>query len=97
MSNDEHIIQDIHDILESYYKVSRETFVDNICKQTANHYLLHCEKSPLALFSPDYVGKLSVLELEEIAGEAPGLEISRPQFNQEASNLTEAMKILARA
>ncbi|SMY28870.1 unnamed protein product [Zymoseptoria tritici ST99CH_1A5] len=97
MSNDEHVINDIHDILKSYYKVSRKTFVDNICKQAASHYLLHCETSPLALFSPVWVSELSATELEEIAGEAPGLKRMRIQLAKEVDSLREAMKILARS
>ncbi|KAK4898291.1 hypothetical protein LTR49_027855 [Elasticomyces elasticus] len=40
MSNDEYVVQDIHDILHSYYTVSRKTFVDSVCKLAAVHYLL---------------------------------------------------------
>jgi hypothetical protein len=34
MSNEQHAVQDIHDILKSYYKVCRKTFVYNICTQS---------------------------------------------------------------
>ena len=97
MSNDEHIVQDIHDILKSYYKVSRKTFVDSVCKQATSHFLLHCEQSPLALFSPIFVSQLSPIELQEIAGEAPDLKRARVQLSKEITSLTEAMKILVRA
>jgi hypothetical protein len=50
MSNEQHVVQDIHDILESYYKVCRKTFVDSVCRQSVIHYLLECDESPLALF-----------------------------------------------
>ena len=33
MGNEEHTIQDLHDVLESYYKVARKRFVDNLRKQ----------------------------------------------------------------
>lgn len=97
MSNEEHITQDIHDILQSYYKVSRKTLVDNVCKQAVQHYLLQCEDSPLALFSPVFVSELSTEALEEIAGEAPALKRTRAQLKSEIASLEDAVKILGRA
>ncbi|KAB8077608.1 hypothetical protein BDV29DRAFT_153477 [Aspergillus leporis] len=35
MSNITHIVQDLSDILRSYYKVARKRFVDNVCMQAA--------------------------------------------------------------
>jgi hypothetical protein len=35
MSNIAHIVQDLSDILRSYYKVARKRFVDNVCMQAA--------------------------------------------------------------
>jgi hypothetical protein len=40
MSNTKHIIQDIHDILHSYYKVVRKRFADNVVNQAIDHFLL---------------------------------------------------------
>lgn len=97
MSNEEYVVQDIHDILQSYYKVSRKTFVDSVCKQAAVYHLLQCHDSPLALFSPVFVTQLSTAELEELAGEALGLKRSRAQLTKEMTSLVAAMKILARA
>lgn len=97
MDNDEHVILEIHDILHAYYKVSRKTFVDNVCKQAVMHYLLHPEKGPLALLSPTFVAKLSPAQLEDIAGEEPELKRRREQFTKEVASLREAVKILARA
>lgn len=97
MSNDEYVVQDIHDILQSYYKVSRKTFVDSVSKQAAVHYLLRSEESPLALFSPVFVSRLSAADLEELAGEAPRLQRARAQLTKEMASLVAATKILARA
>jgi hypothetical protein len=41
MSNIEHAVQDLHDILRSYYKVARKRFVDNICMQAAGYLLIN--------------------------------------------------------
>jgi len=95
MSNEEYVVQDIHDILQSYYKVSRKTFVDNVCKQAVVHHLLQCEDNPLALFSPVFVSQLSSVELEELAGEAPRSKRSRIALTKEMKSLGAAIKILA--
>jgi len=95
MSNDYFVVQDIHDILQSYYKVSRKTFVDSVCRQAAIHYLLQCDESPLTLFSPAFVSQLSPMELDELVGEEPGLKRARIQLNKDKKSLMEAMKILA--
>jgi hypothetical protein len=97
MSNDEHVIQEIHDILQAYYKVSRKTFVDSVCKQAAMFYLLRSPDGPLALFSPGFVIQLSTSALEEIAGEEPALKRSRAQLTKEIGSLAQAVKILARS
>ncbi|KXS94723.1 hypothetical protein AC579_9202 [Pseudocercospora musae] len=96
MSNEQHVVQEIHDILQSYYKVCRKTFVDCVCRQSVIHYLLECDESPLALFSPVFVSQLSADVLEEIAGEAPALKRSRAQLTKEIASLAKAMKILAK-
>jgi hypothetical protein len=94
MSNEEYIVQDIHDILKSYYKVSRKTFVDNVCKQATIHSLLHSEQGPLGLFSPVFVSQLSATKLQDLAGEAPRLERSRAQLTKEMASLAKAMEVL---
>ena len=97
MSNDDHTIFEIHDILQSYYKVSLKTFIDNVCKQSALHYLLHSDKGPLALFSPTFVSELSQAQLEEVAGEAPRQKRLRLQLKKDIDSLTKAVKILRQA
>lgn len=96
MSNEQHVVKDIYDILKSYYKVSRKTFVDGVCKQSVIHYLLECDEGPLALFSPMFVSQLSAEALEEIAGEAPVLRRSRAQLTKEVASLAEAVKIVTK-
>ncbi|GIZ42843.1 hypothetical protein CKM354_000609600 [Cercospora kikuchii] len=96
MSNEQHIVEDIHDILKSYYKVCRKTFVDNVCRQSVIHYLLESDLSPLALFSPLYVSQLSAHVLESIAGEDPALKRQRARLTKEEASLAEAVKVLAK-
>ncbi|CAK1356816.1 unnamed protein product [Cercospora beticola] len=96
MSNEQHIVEDIHDILKSYYKVCRKTFVDNVCRQSVIHYLLESDLSPLALFSPLYVSQLSADVLESIAGEDQALKRDRARLTKEEASLAEAVKVLAK-
>ncbi|KAF2023591.1 dynamin GTPase [Setomelanomma holmii] len=96
MSNEQHVVQDIHDILKSYYKVCRKTFVGSVCRQSVIHYLLECDECPLALFSPMFVSQLSADALEELAGEAPGLKRLRAQLTKEVASLAKAVRILAK-
>nr|POE56497.1 interferon-induced gtp-binding protein mx1 [Quercus suber] len=96
MSNANHVIHDIHDILEAYYKVTRKTFVDNVCRQSTDHFLFSDAESPLKYFSPNFVSRLSLDELESIAGEAPKLKRARAQLAKEIQSLMEAKRILAR-
>ena len=86
----------IHDILQAYYKVSRKTFVDNVCKQATDHFLLNGKDSLLKYFSPVFVSKLSAAELSSIAGEPSSLKRTRSQLKKEIASLTEAKKILAK-
>lgn len=60
--NEQQAINDIHDILEAYYKLARERFVDNVIIQAGERYIVG-EKGPLKIFSPEYVGGLSNEEL----------------------------------
>lgn len=69
-SNEVQNINDIHDILAAYYYVARKRFVDNVALQVVErHFLSRDEGGPARCFSPQWVGGLSVDELEMIAGE----------------------------
>ncbi|PYH80583.1 dynamin [Aspergillus uvarum CBS 121591] len=68
-NNLQHTVEDIHDILKSYYKVARKRFIDNVCMQAADFYLVTGPEAPLNLFSPSWVYTLSPEQLENIAGE----------------------------
>lgn len=94
MSNTEHVVQDLHDILFSYYNVARKRFVDSVCMQAADHYLINGPETPLTLFSPNFVSSLSAEQLELIAGEEPGTRRKRRQLKRDIASLEEAKKIL---
>jgi Dynamin GTPase effector domain len=94
MSNTQHIVQDIHDILCSYYKVARKRFVDNICMQAVDHFLINGPQTPLTLFSSSFVSGLNADELERIAGEDNMTKRRRHQLRKEIESLEAGKKIL---
>lgn len=94
MSNEEHTVQDLHDILQSYYKVARKRFVDNICMQAVDYYLVTGPKTPMGLFSPNFVANLTKDQLEDIAGEEESLKSTRRHLSKKLKDLEEAKKIL---
>ena len=94
MSNTEHVVQDLHDILFSYYKVARKRFVDSICMQAADHYLINGPETPLTLFSPNFVSSLKTEQLELIASEDHATRRKRAQLKREIGSLEEAKMIL---
>jgi hypothetical protein len=69
MSNDDHTIQDLHDTLKPYYKVARKRFVDAVCLQAVDHFLVSGEASLLWIISPNFIGNMSDSELNQIAGD----------------------------
>lgn len=100
-SNTEHVRQDIHDILLSYYKVSRKRFIDAICQQVIDHFLLGGgrgenveDKSPLKLFDPELVMALKDEDLENIAGEDAETKRQREVLTSEIKKLEDAVKVL---
>ena len=94
MSNDDHIIYEIHDILKSYYKLARKRFVDNMRKQVADHFLLIGPNTPLKLFSSRFVASLSPPKLEEVAGEEFGTRRQRAELEKDIGLLEKGMAIL---
>ena len=94
LSNVQHIVQDIHDILKAYYKVARKRFVANMCMQASDYHLVTGPETPLKLFSPSFVQDLTTDQLEEIAGEEPGLKRRRRALCKEIADLEAGRKIL---
>lgn len=94
MSNVEHMILDIHSILKAFYKVARKRFVDNVCMQGTNHYLLMGEDSPLRIFSPLFVSDLTDEQLESIAGEKLSSKQLRETLKPDIKALEGGKKLL---
>ncbi|KAG0645619.1 Interferon-inducible Mx [Hyphodiscus hymeniophilus] len=94
MGNSDHTIQDIHDILESYYKVARKRFVDTICMQGSDFHLLNGPGSPLRIFGTSFVGGLSEVQLDLIAGEDVSTRQLRKNLETEIDALEKGKKLL---
>lgn len=93
MSNDDHIIRDIHDSLRSYYKVARKRFVDNVV-QSACWHLMTGPKTPLKLFNASFISKLNEEQIEDIASEDAGRKRKRKALEKEIKDLEAGKKIL---
>ena len=94
LSNLEHTVCDLHDILKSYYKVARKRFVDNVCMQAADFHLVTGPDTPVRVFSPKFVSKLSAEQLETIAGEDISRKRKRAELEREIKSLEKARKFL---
>ena len=94
MSNDDHTIQDLHDTLKFYYKVARKRFVDAVCLQAVDQFLVSGKTSPLWIFSPHFIGKMSDAELHQIAGDEDETIKRRNILETELCSLKTGEKIL---
>lgn len=93
-SNVDHVKEEIHDILYSYYKVARKRFVDNVYHQAIDHYLLTGPLSPLQVFNQEWVIKLKAEQLEMIASESLTTKERRATLKTTINDLEIAMRIL---
>ncbi|KAI0474724.1 dynamin GTPase [Xylaria cf. heliscus] len=94
LGNVDHIVFEIHDILRSYYQVALKRFVDNVRMQVADHILVTGAETPLKLFSPTFVVAMTDAQLDEVAGEEPGVRQRRAALEKELSLLEQGRKIL---
>nr|RBQ85424.1 hypothetical protein FVER53263_13994 [Fusarium verticillioides] len=93
-SNAQHTSEEIHDILQAYYKVARKRFVDNIYHQAVDHCLLSGPSSPLTLFCEQWVLDLSDEKLQLIASESRATQERRQTLQTALQDLAEAIEIL---
>ena len=91
-ANSEQVREELHDVLKSYYKVSRKRFVDVVYQQAINYFLLRGRDSPLQIFTIDMVSKLSADQLDMIAGEDAPVKECREKLDREIENYQKALK-----
>jgi hypothetical protein len=84
LSNTDHIIQETHDILRSYYKLAWKRLVDSVRIQVADYFLVTGTDTPLTLFSPTFVASMTPEQLEEVAGEDIAVKRRRVQLEKES-------------
>lgn len=93
-TNLDFVIQDLHDTLYAYYKLARKRFVDVVCMQAADFYLIAGKDTPLKVFTPAFVSSLSKEQLESIAGEDLSTRRKRKELRNEITNLEKGRKVL---
>ncbi|EKJ78429.1 hypothetical protein FPSE_01386 [Fusarium pseudograminearum CS3096] len=93
-SNREHTAEEIHNILQAYYKVARKRFVDNVYYQAVDHCLLSGPSNPLGLFCEQWVLDLSDERLRSIAGETRVIQEKRQNLQTALQDLAQALEIL---
>jgi hypothetical protein len=87
-------VQEIHDILKSYYELARKRFVDNVRMQAVDHFLVTGPDTPLKLFTPRFVTGLSPAQLDEVVGEEQNAKRQRARLEKEIGLLKECVAIL---
>ena len=92
-SNLQHTVDDLHDILHSYYKVAQKRFVDVVCMQSTGYHLVNGPDAPITVFSPRFVSELTDEQLEAIAGEDLVSKRRREELKRKIENLDAAKKI----
>jgi len=94
-SNVDSAVQEAHDTLQSYYKVAKKRFIDVVCMQAVDHILITSPNSPLKVFTPKYVGQLSLTILSELAGEDSVVVEYRRELEEKVRVLQEGVKLLS--
>ncbi|KAG7410479.1 hypothetical protein LZL87_002883 [Fusarium oxysporum] len=88
------ICQDIHDVLLTYYDIARSRFVDVVCRQVIDFFLLDDTDGPLTVLSDQVVFHMTPEQLEAIAGEDMLSRDRREKLTRDVANLKEALKVL---
>ncbi|KAF3062278.1 Interferon-induced GTP-binding protein Mx [Daldinia childiae] len=94
MANSQYVQEYMHDLLKSYYKLSRKRFVDVVCQQAVNHHLLRGEGSPLQIFSTRMVLNLNEDQLDMIAAEDAPIKVRREKLGHAIEQFEHALKVL---
>ncbi|KAI8165217.1 dynamin family protein [Colletotrichum sp. SAR 10_70] len=86
--------QAVHDVLKSYYNVATARFVDMVCTQAVDHFLICGEESPLSILSPSRIYEMSSEQLDIIAGEDSVTKSARETLLGDIKALEEGRKVL---
>ncbi|KAJ6780592.1 hypothetical protein PWT90_07119 [Aphanocladium album] len=89
-----HTIEEVHDLIKSYYEVARDRFIDNLYLQSIAHTLISEQNGPLGIFTDQWVLSLDPEHLDAIAGESFHTRERRQMLTKRIRDLTEAVAIL---
>lgn len=92
--NLEHAVDDIHTVLNAYYKVVMKRFIDTVVAQGADYYLLTSDESPLKILTPLFISSMTPEQLDEIAGEDLVTKRERQELKEEILALEQGKKLL---
>ncbi|KAF7558204.1 hypothetical protein G7Z17_g30 [Cylindrodendrum hubeiense] len=93
-NNMEQLQEEIHDILHAYYRLALDRFIDNVFQLAVDYSLLHGPKSPLKVFTQEWVINLEPEKLERIVGETKIAKRRRSKLAKKIEDLSSALKIL---
>ncbi|PKK49979.1 hypothetical protein CI102_6870 [Trichoderma harzianum] len=80
--------------LHTYYDLARHRFMDAVCQQAVDYYLLHDKDGPLAVFSDNVVMRMTAEQLDRIIGEDLAVKEKRERLTKEIDTLSKALAIL---
>jgi hypothetical protein len=92
LSNEDQAVNDIHDILKSYYQVAMKRFMDNVVLQVVERIYLG-DDGPVKAVSPEYVGTLSETDLSDIAAESYATSSARMDIGYRLERLEKALNL----
>lgn len=92
--NVEQLQEEIHDILQAYYQLALDRFMDNVFQLAVDYHLLHGPSSPLKVFNQEWVIDLGPEELERIVGEAKSAKAHRSRLQKKITDFSRAIEIL---
>lgn len=95
MSSQQNLEDDIHDLLQAYYEIARENFIEFVNLHVVERYL-DDKEGPVFAFSPAFVGKLTDEEVENMAAEDEGKEKRRRDLEATLERLVKAEEIADR-
>ncbi|KAL7946063.1 P-loop containing nucleoside triphosphate hydrolase protein [Trichoderma barbatum] len=91
LSNEDQAVIDIHDVLKAYYKVAIKRFGDYVVVSVVER--LMGDQGAVKLFSSEYVGGLSDLQLAEMAAESYTTSTARVELEHRCERYCEALRV----
>jgi len=93
-TNTQYLFEEIHDKLQSYYRLAVDRFMDNLFRQAVSYQLLTGPASPLVVFCQKWVVELDAETLNRIAGEKEPARKRRQILNKKSKALKEALETI---